>query len=106
MSSKETCTAPASRSVAATKIDLQDIAAATSSIHTSHTSDADESELEEPEPEPAGNQAKENRSVDRGKGRDPRKHGMMALPAEIRERYAFQYFLWVGNDPLVIEHYY
>ena len=106
MSSNEICTAPASRSVAATKIDLQDTAAAASSIHTSHTSDADERELEEPQPEPAGNQGKQSKSVDKGKGRHPRKHGIMALPAEIRERYAFQHFLWAGNDPLVLEHYY
>ena len=106
MSSKEICTPPASRSVAATKIDLQDIAAAASSIHTSHTSDADESDLEEPEPEPTGNQARESKSADKGKDRDLKKHGMMALPAEIRERYAFPSFLWAGIHPLVVEHYY
>lgn len=85
---------------------MQDIAAAASTIHTSHTSDTDESELEEPAPEPAGHQAKDSKSEEKGKGRGPRKHGMMALPAEIRERYAFQSFLWARNYLLVFEHCY
>lgn len=78
MSSKETCTAPASGC-------MRDIAAAAPSIQTTPTSDARQGELQEPS-EPAGNQVKESKSVNKEKGRDPRKHGVMSLPAEIREK--------------------
>ncbi|CAD6592361.1 MAG: hypothetical protein ASARMPREDX12_006042 [Alectoria sarmentosa] len=60
---------------------MQDTAAVASSIYTTHPSDADESELEES----AQDQAKVLKSVDKGKGRDEKKHGVMSLPAEIRE---------------------
>ena len=93
MSSKEISTAMASWSLAA-KVDKQDIAAAVPSIHSTHTSDADESELEEA----AGIQAKESGSADKGNGRDQRKHGVMSLPAEIRETYAFG-----TTKPLLLE---
>ena len=79
MSSNEICTAPASGC-------MQDIiAAAAHSIQTTHTLDADERELQEPS-KPARNQVNESKIVYKEKGRDPRKHGVMSLPAEIREK--------------------
>ena len=70
--------APGSSSVA-TKIDQEDTAAAAPSLHTPLPSDANENELEEAaEPQ------------FKGKGSDHKKHGVMSLPAEIRETYAFQ----------------
>lgn len=58
-----------------------DTTAPAPSIHTTHTSDADESELQEP----AIKQTKGIKRVNTEKGRDQRKHGVMSLPAEIRE---------------------
>ena len=58
-----------------------------------HSSDAvaDESHLENP----AQDQTQSYKSVGKGKGivkdKDQKKHGVMALPAEIRETYAFQW---------------
>lgn len=70
------------------KEDKEDTAAAAPSFHnTTHPSDADESDLEEP----AEDQTQFNKSVDKGKGRDQKKHGVMSLPAEIRETYAFHW---------------
>lgn len=71
------------------KEDKEDTAATSLSIHTthphshSHSSDVDESNLEEL----AKDQTQTIKSVDKGKGkgRDQRKHGVMSLPAEIRE---------------------
>lgn len=78
------------------KEDKEDTAATSLSIHTthshSHSSDVDESNLEEL----AKDQTQTIKSVDKGKGqgRDQKKHGVMSLPAEIRETYAFQWSAW------------
>lgn len=65
---------------------MQDIiAAAAPSMQNTHISDADERELQEPS-KAAENQVKESKTVYKEKGRDPRKHGVMSLPAEIREQ--------------------
>ena len=77
--------APGSSSVA-TKIDQEDTAAAAPSLHTPLPSDANENELEEA----AEPQSKGTTKVDKGKDSDHKKHGVMSLPAEIRETYAFQ----------------
>ena len=53
---------------------------------TTHTSDANENELQES----VQTQDKGTKRVNKGKGRDQKKHGVMSLPAEIRETYAFQ----------------
>ena len=67
--------------------DKEDTVAIASSIHTTYPSEADESELEQV----VQDQAKEIKSVNKGnKSRDQKKHGVMSLPAEIRETYAFQ----------------
>lgn len=88
----EISTAAGSSSLAVAEEDeqMQDTAAVASSIYTTHPSDADESELEES----AQDQAKVLKSVDKGKGRDEKKHSVMSLPAEIRETYAFQWSAW------------
>lgn len=65
----------------AAKIDKEDTPATNHSIYTTHPSDADENELEEA----AEDQAKRTKKLDRGKGKDQKKHGVMSLPAEIRE---------------------
>lgn len=79
----EISTAPGSWS---DREDKEDTAAAAPSVHIPHPSNADENEVEEA----AQNQAKETKTADKGKGRDQKKHGVMSLPAEIRERYALQ----------------
>ena len=73
-------------STAAPIIDKEDTPATDSSIYATHPSDGDENELEEA----AEDQAKGTRKLDKGKGKDQKKHGVMSLPAEIRETYAFQ----------------
>lgn len=70
-------TAPASWPLAAAD---EDTAAATAPIGAPLLSSADENQVEEP----AEIQAEE------GKGEHQSKHGVMSLPAEIRETYAFQ----------------
>ena len=66
----------------------EDTTAATIAINSTHCSDADETESQNEEI--ASNQAKEVKRVDKGKSKDQKKHGVMSLPAEIRETYAFQ----------------
>lgn len=86
----EMSTAPGSWSVGTVveqdKEDTTNTAAAAPSIHTSNRSNADERELEVS----ANDRAKWTLRVDKRKGRDQKKHGVMSLPAEIRETYAFQ----------------
>ena len=65
--------------------DKEDTAAAAPSIHTAHLSHQDESEIKEL----PIYKAKETKWMDKGKGRE-QQHGVMSLPAEIRETYAFQ----------------
>ena len=77
--------APGSSSVAA-KINQEDTAAVAPSLDTPLPSDANKNELEEA----AELRAKGTTKVDKGKGRDHKKHGVMSLPAELRETYAFQ----------------
>ena len=76
-------TAPASWPLAAAD---EDTAAAAPPIGAAHLSTADENQLEEP----AEIQAKKTKEVDKEKGKHQRKHGVMSLPPEIRETYAFQ----------------
>ena len=84
----EISTPPGSWSLAAAAAgeDHQDTPTATPSVDTTHPSNADENQLGEP----AEIQAKESKEVDRGKGKYQKKHGVMSLPAEIRETYAFR----------------
>ena len=83
----EISTAPAVRPLAVEE-GRQETAAAVQSIPTAYPSDADDSEIKEA----AQTQAKEIKKAVKGKGksRGQKKHGVMSLPAEIRERYAFQ----------------
>lgn len=82
----EASTAPGSWPLAASDQRKQDTSAAAPSISsTHHLSDQDENQVEEP----AGNQPEEIKELDKGKSRDKKKHGVMSLPAEIRETYAF-----------------
>ncbi|KAF6233249.1 hypothetical protein HO173_008538 [Letharia columbiana] len=74
----EISTAPGSWS---DKEDKEDTVATAPSVHTLHPSNADENEVQEA----AQNQAKGTKTGDKGKGRDQKKHGVMSLPAEIRE---------------------
>lgn len=93
MASLETSTAPGSWPLAASDRGKQDTSAAAPPISSTHLSDADENQVEEP----AGHQAKEIKELDKGKSRDKKKnkkHGVMSLPAEIRETYAFQSPTW------------
>ena len=66
----------------------QDTAAAAPPLPITHPSNPDENEAEEPDE----TQPKEIKEVDKGKGKHKKKHGVMSLPAEIRETYAFQSF--------------
>ena len=66
----------------------QDTAAAAPPVPVTHPPKADENEAEKPDE----SQAKEIKEVDKGKGKHKKKHGVMSLPAEIRETYAFQSF--------------
>lgn len=92
MASLETSTAPGSWSLAVSDQGKQDTAAPAPSISSTHLSDPDENQVEEP----AGLQVKEIKELDKGKDRPKKekekkkKHGVMSLPAEIRETYAFQ----------------
>ena len=74
-------TAPGSGSVVSEQ-DKEDTAATAPSFHTSIRPDVNENDLQEP--------ANRSQRVDKGGGRDQKKHGVMSLPAEIRERCAFQ----------------
>ena len=85
MASLEISTAPGSCSLAPTD-DKNDTAAAAPPIGTTHLSTPDEKQLEQT----TENQAKESKESDKGKGRHKRRHGVMSLPAEIRETYALQ----------------
>lgn len=86
----ETSTAPRSWPLAASDQGKQDTAAPASSISSTHLSDPDENQVEEP----VGNQAQEIKELDKGKDKPKKKHGVMSLPAEIRETYAFQSLTW------------
>lgn len=91
MASLETSTAPGSWSLAVSDQGKQDTAAPAPSISSTHLSDPDENQVEEP----ARLQVKEIKELDKGKDRakktkKKKKHGVMSLPAEIRETYAFQ----------------
>ena len=66
----------------------QDTATAAPPVPITHPSNPDENQAEEPDQ----SQAKEIKEVDKGKGKLKKKHGVMSLPAEIRETYAFQSF--------------
>lgn len=80
----EITTAPGSCAIAVEE-DKEDTATAAPSLnHITHLSDRDENELQNL----AKNQAKGAKWMDKGKGREE-KHGVMSLPAEIREMYAF-----------------
>ena len=65
--------------------DKEDTAPAAPSIHTTHLSLQNESEINEV----PKYKAKETKWMDKGKSRE-QTHGVMSLPAEIRETYAFQ----------------
>lgn len=65
----------------------EDTAAPAHPIHTTQPSDVDESELKET----IDDRTKVSKAVSKGKRRDQKKHGVMSLPAEIRETYAFQW---------------
>ena len=73
-------------STAVPGIDKEDTAAIDPSIHTTHPSDADENDLVEI----VEDRAKGTKKLDKGKGKAQKKHGVMSLPAEIRETYAFR----------------
>ena len=77
----EISTAPGSLSVATEK-DKDDTAAAPISIDSTHPSHADQRQIE--------GIPKNKIEKIKGKGKDQKKHGVMSLPAEIRETYAFQ----------------
>lgn len=80
-------TAPASWPLAAAD---EDTAAAAAPIGAPLLSSADENQVEEP----AEILAEDIKEVDKGKGGHQSKHGVMSLPAEIRETYAFQSSAW------------
>ncbi len=90
MASLEISTPPGSWSLAAAAAaageDHQDTPTATLSVDTTHPSNADENHVGEP----AEFQAKESKEIVKGKGKYQKKHGVMSLPAEIRETYAFR----------------
>lgn len=75
-----------SSSIAAAEDDKEDKSAAASSIGTTLSSNADENDVDKV----AQVQAKKSEEADKGKSRHQTKHGVMSLPAEIRETYAFQ----------------
>ena len=62
----------------------QDTAVPAPPVPITPTSHPDENEAEEPDQ----SQANEIKDVDKGKGKNKKKHGVMSLPAEIRETYA------------------
>ena len=90
MASLEVNTAAESWPLPASDEAKQDTAAAVPPTPIIHPSDADENEAQEPDE----SQAKEIKEVDKGKGKQQKKkkHGVMSLPAEIRETYAFRSF--------------
>ena len=101
MASLDMSTAPGSssqRSLTTAENGNCDTAAPSPSLGASQLSYAHDIEIEEEEgfEEAAGNQAKEKESqeVNKGKGRHPTKHGVMSLPAEIRETCAFLLSAW------------
>ena len=85
MASLEASTAAESWPLPASDGVKQDTAAAAPPVPITHPSNADENEAEEPDE----SQAKEIKELDKGKGKHTKKHGVMSLPAEIRETYAF-----------------
>ena len=68
----------------ASDADKRDVAGAAPYDPNTQASITDENQVEEP----AEDQAKETKKVVKGKGRHNKKHGVMSLPAEIRETYA------------------
>ena len=88
MASLELSTAAESWPLPASDEAKQDTAAAAPPVPITHPSHPDENEAEEPDQ----SQAKEIKDVDKGKGKNKKKHGVMSLPAEIRETYALQFF--------------
>ena len=74
--------------------DKNDTAAAAPSNGTTHLSTADEKQLEQA----TEDQAKESKELHKGKSRHKRRHGVMSLPAEIRETYAFQSSTWRSSS--------
>ena len=88
MASLEVSTAAESRPLPPSDEAKQDAAAAAPPLPITHPSNPDENEAQEPDE----SQAKEIKEVDKGKGKHKKKHGVMSLPAEIRETYAFQSF--------------
>lgn len=73
----------------------QDTAAAALPVPITHPSNAHENEAEKPDE----SQAKKIKELDKGKGKHTKKHGIMSLPAEIRETYAFQSFAAHSRRP-------
>lgn len=88
MASLEVSTAAESWPLPASDQAKQDTAAAAPPLPIIHPSNPDENEAEKPDE----SQAKEIKEVDKGKGKLKKKHGVMSLPAEIRETYAFRPF--------------
>ena len=90
----ETIAAPGSYSNRADQ-DKEDTVAAAPSIHTTHLSLQNESEINElPK-----YKAKETKWMDKGKARE-QTHGVMSLPAEIRETYALHLPMTLDSLPL------
>ena len=88
MASLEVTTAAESWPLPVSDEAKQDTAAVAPPVPITHPSNPDENQAEEPDQ----SQAKEIEEVDKGKGKLKKKHGIMSLPAEIRETYAFQSF--------------
>ena len=88
MASLEVNTAAESWPLPASDEAKQDTAAAAPPVPTTHPFNADENEAEEPDE----SQAQEIKELDKGKGKHKKKHGVMSLPPEIRETYAFNRF--------------
>ena len=86
MASLELSTAAESWPLPASDQAKQDTAAAAPPVPITHPSKPDENEAKLPDE----SQVKEFKEVDKGKGKNKKKHGVMSLPAEIRETYAFQ----------------
>ena len=94
MASLELSTAAESWPLPASDQAKQDTAAAAPPVPITHPSNPDENEAKEPDE----SQVKDFKEVDKGKGKNKKKHGVMSLPAEIRETYAFQSF--IGHSTL------
>ena len=88
MASLEVTNAAESWPLPASDEATQDTAAAAPPVPITHPSNPDENQAEEPDQ----SQPKEVKEVHKGKGKHTKKHGVMLLPAEIRETYAFQSF--------------